>query len=60
MIAAFLLLALLGIGLAVFWIAWWLMADLFSGSARPVQARIRTVDEKPRTEVGIKRTVIGD
>jgi hypothetical protein len=59
MIAPLLLLTLLSTGFVIFWIAWWLAADLFSSWAPPAPARIEAVDEKPRYTVGIKRTVIG-
>jgi hypothetical protein len=52
MIYSFLLLTLLGIGFVMFWIVWWLVADLFSGSAPPAPARIKTAEHKPRPTVG--------
>jgi hypothetical protein len=57
MIASFLVLTLLGIGLVVFWIAWWLVADLFSGWAPTHAPRIRTSKEGGSLGAG-KRTAI--
>jgi hypothetical protein len=48
MIASFLILALLGVVSVNFWIAWWLVADLFGGSTPAVQAPIVTrVEQRP-------------
>jgi hypothetical protein len=40
MIASFLILGLLGVASVIFWIAWWLVADLFGGWTPAVQAPI--------------------
>jgi hypothetical protein len=58
MIASFLVLTLLGIGLVVFWIAWWLVADLFSGWAPAPPARIKASDEERRSSGSTRRTAI--
>jgi hypothetical protein len=59
MIASFLVLMLLGIGFVMLWIAWWLLADLFSGMAPPAAARIETMDARRRSTIAIKRRVAG-
>jgi hypothetical protein len=48
MIASFLILALLGVVSVIFWITWWLMADLFAGSTPAVQApTVTSVEQRP-------------
>jgi hypothetical protein len=51
MIYSFLLLALLGIGSVMFWIAWWAIADLLTGSRPPAPLPIKTAEHKPRLRV---------
>jgi hypothetical protein len=48
MIAAFLILGLLGVVSVIFWIAWWLVADLFGGWTPAVQApTVTRVEQRP-------------
>lgn len=39
MVASFLILMILAAGFVVLWVVWWLVAELFSGSSRPIPAR---------------------
>jgi hypothetical protein len=57
-IASFLALTLLALGFVVFWIAWWLVADLFSGSIRSLPAAIKASDQEWRSSKSAKRRVV--
>lgn len=61
MIVSFLALVVLGIVLSVLWIAWWLVADLFSGShTRPARI-ISAADEHERSpQTSARPKAIGD
>jgi hypothetical protein len=59
MIASFLVLTLLGITLVIFWIVWWLVADLFSAWTPPIPARIKASDDARRHSSSTKRTATG-
>ena len=58
MIAVFLALTLLAMILAVFWVMWWLLADLFTGASHATAARIIVTDEAWHASSSIKRTAI--
>jgi hypothetical protein len=60
MIASFLILALLGVVSVIFWIAWWLVADLFGGRTSAVQAPTVTRIEQRPVSGSTKRTAISN
>jgi hypothetical protein len=51
-IAPFLVLTLLGIAFVIFWIAWWLVADLFSGTHASAATSKSSDDGRTRSARG--------
>ncbi len=55
MIVSFLILTLFGIGMVMFWIVWWLVADLFSGTRAPIDDGVISSKEKPQPSSSSRR-----